>query len=187
MATHRESRSIALAAESLFDIVADVERYPEFVPLMREARIVRRHGDVYETEQSLELGLLRHRFRTRTELSRPHGITIVSSDRSFCRFDIRWAFSALGERHCHVEFALDCAARSLFLIPVIEMLVLPMASSMVSAFETRAHALAANAARVDAATESGAGSSLLVAGEPGRPRSSGGPVGNGEVRRQDER
>jgi ribosome-associated toxin RatA of RatAB toxin-antitoxin module len=37
MATHRENRAIALSSEWLFDIVADVERYPEFLPLVREA------------------------------------------------------------------------------------------------------------------------------------------------------
>ena len=68
MATHRESRAIALPPEWLFDIVADVERYPEFLPLMRAARIVRRYPKAYETEQTLALGLLLHRFRTRTEL-----------------------------------------------------------------------------------------------------------------------
>ena len=169
MASHRESRSIALPAEWLFDIVADVERYPEFLPLMREARIVDRHQDTYQTEQSLALGMLMHRFRTQTELVRPRAITVISEDRSFCRFDIRWAFSTLGDDHCHVDFALDCATRSLFLRPVIDMLVLPMAASMVAAFEARAHALAAKAGVADSARQStGASSDLdLPDGRPG--------------------
>ena len=154
MATHRESRAIARPAEEIFDIVADVERYSEFVPLIREARIFNRVEDTYETEQSLALGLLTHRFRTRTELVRPHGITVVSADRSFCRFDIRWQFAPLGEEHCHVDFTLDCEANSFFLIPMIELLVLPMAVSMVAAFEARAHALAVAAARPEPRDES---------------------------------
>ncbi|MBE2257668.1 MAG: type II toxin-antitoxin system RatA family toxin [Rhodobacteraceae bacterium] len=145
MATHRESRAIALTAEWLFDVVADVERYPEFVPLMLDAKVVHREDDAYETEQRLALGLLMHRFRTRTELERPRRITVLSDDRSFCRFDIRWTFSPLDDEHCHVDFALDCETSSLFLMPVIQLLVLPMATSMVTAFETRAHALAAQA------------------------------------------
>ena len=143
MATHRESRAIALPPEWLFDAVADVERYPEFVPLVRDARIVSRYQDAYETEQSLAFGRLVHRFRTRTELSRPRVIRVLSDDRAFCCFDIRWTFSAVRENHCHVDFVLDCKTRSLFLMPVIEMLVLPMAASMVGAFEARAHSLAA--------------------------------------------
>ena len=145
MATHRENRAIALSSEWLFDIVADVERYPEFLPLVREARIINRYAEAYETEQSLVLGLLTHRFRTRTELKRPRAIVVTSADRSFCRFDIRWTFSERHDEHCQVDFALDCTTRSLFLMPVIELLVMPMATSMVAAFEARAYALAADA------------------------------------------
>jgi hypothetical protein len=65
---------------------------------------------------------LLHRFRTRTELDRPHRITFVPDDRSFCRFDIRWAFSPLADDRCHVDFALDCETRSLFLMPVIQLM-----------------------------------------------------------------
>ena len=147
MATHSESRTIAWSPEWLFDIVADVERYPEFLPLVRAAKIVKRHENAYETEQSLALGLLTHRFCTRTELDRPRSITVKSEDRYFCRFDIRWAFSPLGEDQCHVDFALDCATRSLFLGPVIQVLLMPMAVSMVPAFEARAQALAAASGR----------------------------------------
>lgn len=145
MASHRESRAIARSPELLFDIVADVERYPEFLPLIRDARIVRRHTTAYETEQSLALGLLMHRFRTRTELERPGRIAVSSDDRSFCRFDIRWRFSPLADDHCHVDFTLDCETRSFFLMPIVQLLVLPMATSMVAAFEARAHALAGDA------------------------------------------
>ncbi|NMQ28717.1 type II toxin-antitoxin system RatA family toxin [Candidatus Accumulibacter phosphatis] len=143
MATHRESRAIALAAEYLFDVVADVESYPQFVPLIADAKIVRREEAAYETEQSLALGLLLHRFRTRTELDRPHKISIRSNDRSFAHFDIRWAFTPFGDDRCHVDFALDCETRSFLLMPVIQLLVMPMAAGMVSAFEARARAQAA--------------------------------------------
>lgn len=147
MPRHCESRTIAQPAERLFDIVADVERYPDFLPLMREAKIIHRNDNVYETEQALALGLLVHRFRTRTLLDRPHGISVVSSDPLFRRFDLRWAFSPLADDCCQVDFAVDCEAASFFLLPFVQMVVLSMAGQMVAAFEARAHALAAG--RVD--------------------------------------
>jgi coenzyme Q-binding protein COQ10 len=171
MTSHRESRAIALSPEWLFDVVADVERYPEFLPLIREARIVTRDEHAYETEQSLALGLLMHRFRTRTELARPCGIVVVSDDRAFCRFDIRWTFSPQGDDHCHVDFALDCTTRSPFLMPVIEMLVMPMATGMVTAFEARAHALAAKAGAPGVKQVSTPGSLSQDAFDAGQDRS----------------
>ncbi len=142
MAIHRERRAIAHSAETFFDIVADVERYPEFLPTIRRAKVVRRHAAGYETEQSLAVGWLVHHFRTRTDLDRPHAISVTSEDRSFCRFDIRWSFSPLADDCCQVDFTLDCEMRSLFLMPVMQVLLMPMAAGMVSAFEARARGLA---------------------------------------------
>lgn len=138
---HRESRLVAVSAERLFDLVADVERYPEFLPLMRKAVIVGRSENAYETEQTLALGLLEHRFRTRTELDRPHAIRVSSSDRAFSRFEIRWAFTATPEGHCQVDFSLDFAIRSLLLKPIGDALLAPMALTMVDAFVARARKL----------------------------------------------
>ncbi|HRF63331.1 MAG TPA: type II toxin-antitoxin system RatA family toxin [Candidatus Competibacter sp.] len=139
--SHRESRVVATSVERMFDLVADVERYPEFLPLMRGATVVRRHANVYETEQILALGLLSYRLFTRTELDRPHTIVVTSADPNFRRFDIRWAFAPTPEGFCHTEFALDCEVRSLWLKPIGDALVLQMAAMMVNAFATRARRL----------------------------------------------
>ncbi|MFO1372200.1 MAG: type II toxin-antitoxin system RatA family toxin [Candidatus Competibacteraceae bacterium] len=139
--SHRESRVIAVSTERMFDLVADVERYPEFLPLMQRATIIRRHASAYETEQVLALGLLVHRFRTRTELNPPHSISVTSADRSFRRFDIRWSFAPTLEGHCCIDFALDCEVRLIWLKPLGDALVAQMALTMVNAFVTRARKL----------------------------------------------
>ena len=138
---HRESRVVAISAERLFDLVADVERYPEFLPLMRSAVIVGRGENAYETEQTLALGLLAHRFRTRTELDRPHAIRVTSTDRAFSRFEILWSFSPTPDGQCRVDFALDYEVRSFWLRPLGDVLIAPMALTMVDAFVTRAREL----------------------------------------------
>jgi len=139
--SHRESRVVAVSAERMFDLVADVERYPEFLPLMRSATIVRRHERAYETEQVLALGLLSYRFLTRTELDRPRSIVVTSADRNFRRFDLRWSFAPTPEGFCHTDFALDCEARSFWLKPIGDALMLQMATMMVGAFAARARRL----------------------------------------------
>ena len=139
--SHRESRVVAIAAGQLFTLVADVERYPEFIPLMQEARIIQRHDRGYETEQVLAFGLLQRRFRTRTELDPPRSITVTSADRIFRRFDIRWTFTPVPEGQCRIDFALDCEVRSILLKPISDMLVGPMALTMVNAFVQRARTM----------------------------------------------
>lgn len=132
---------VTIAPQRMFDLVADVERYPEFLPLMREARIVHRTANAYETEQVLALGLLAYRFRSRTVLNPPHSITVTSADRSFRHFDIRWSFAPAPAGGCHIVFSLDCEFRSPWLKPLGDVWAAQMALTTVNAFVMRAHAL----------------------------------------------
>lgn len=138
---YRESRVITIAEERMFDLVADVERYPEFLPLMRKAQIIRRDSSAYETQQTMALGLLIYRFRTRTELIRPHSICVTSADWAFRRFEIRWSFAPTPEGYCRVDFVLDCEIRALWLNPLGDVLVTQMGLTMIEAFVTRARKL----------------------------------------------
>ncbi|MER2529624.1 MAG: type II toxin-antitoxin system RatA family toxin [Candidatus Competibacter denitrificans] len=139
--SHRESRVIPVSPERMFDLVADVERYPEFLPLIRKATIIRRYETAYETEQVLALGLIMHRFVSRTELQRPESIVVTSTDRGFSRFDIRWSFAPTPDGLCLTDFSLDCEVRSLLLQPLATVLLTEMATTMVNAFSARARKL----------------------------------------------
>lgn len=142
MPCHRECREVTLAPHRVFELVADVEHYAEFLPSWQGARVVGRESDVYETEQTVGVGLLARRFRTRTSLERPHAIVVTSDDRVFSRFVIRWAFAPTPAGGCRIDFELDFAVGSWLLAPTVEMLMIPTAGSMVSAFERRAREIA---------------------------------------------
>jgi coenzyme Q-binding protein COQ10 len=137
MTTHREARLISASVDRVFDLVADVERYPEFLPLWRHARIYRREGDVYLTEQEIGVGPIRERFRTRTELRRPDRIDVASDDALFRAFHICWTFDPF--RHgCRASIALTWEVRSRSLQSAIDLLLPTVARTMVDAFQRRA-------------------------------------------------
>ncbi len=138
---HHERRIVALSPERMFHVVADVERYPEFLPLMRAARIISRTSDTYETEQVIAIGLLSYRFRSHTLLNRPHSITVTSPDTNFRKFAIRWAFALVNVSDCCIDFNLDCEMRSIWFKPLGDMWAAQMALTMVNAFVDRAHSL----------------------------------------------
>lgn len=142
MASHRQSRTIALPTAQLFDLIADVERYPEFLPLWRGARIVRHDDDGYETEQTVGFGPFLQRFVTRTQLDRPREITVTSTDATFDRFEIRWRLTPRDEGTCAVDFTLDCDVHTPWLRPYVEMMMAPTAATMVDAFQARAREIA---------------------------------------------
>jgi coenzyme Q-binding protein COQ10 len=137
MTTHSETRIIAAPRETVFDLVADVERYPEFLPLWADVRVFRRRGAIYYTEQEVGMGPIRQRFHTRTELLRPERIEVGSTDRNFRAFHINWDF-AQAPGGCRVHIALRWEVRSWLLQRAIDMVLAETAVSMVDAFERRA-------------------------------------------------
>ena len=136
MATHTESRFIQAPRERVFDLVADVERYPDFLPLWIDARIYRRHGNTYHTEQEIGLGPIRERFHTRTVLDRPSRIEVTSTDGLFRAFTIRWDFADV-PGGCHIDIALTWEVQSRLPQKAIDSVLPATAAIMVSAFEDR--------------------------------------------------
>lgn len=143
LASHTETRFVELAADHIFDLVADVEHYPEFLPFWRSATVCNRTAEGYETEQALALGFWVYRFRTCTMLDRPNRIAIRSNDSLFRDFKIYWHFSPTETGGCRVDLSLEYAVVLPFLQPILDLMMMPTASAMVAAFENRARAIAA--------------------------------------------
>lgn len=137
MTTHRDGRYIAAPCGRVYDLVADVERYPEFLPLWRSAEIYARDGGTYCTLQEIGLGPIRERFRTRTVLSPPDRIDVTSDDKLFRAFHICWQFAPV-RGGCRATIWLTWEMRSRPLQKAIDLLLPGVARTMVDSFETRA-------------------------------------------------
>ncbi|MFO1129032.1 MAG: type II toxin-antitoxin system RatA family toxin [Rhodospirillales bacterium] len=142
MTSHSQRRTVPVPATTIFDLVADVERYPDFLSLWRRARVYAREENGYFTEQEIGLGPIRERFRTHTRLSRPDYIDITSIDPLFKTFRIRWDFSSIRDgAGVDVTIAMTWEVSSRLLQKGIEAMLPATATRMVSAFEERARAV----------------------------------------------
>jgi coenzyme Q-binding protein COQ10 len=139
-ATYSSCLVMPYRAEQIFDLVADVERYPEFLPTWEEATIIDRCGHVYHTDQVVRVGLLRTRFRSKTVLKRPRHIEVTSSEGLFRRFSIGWHFTRIaGGKECRVSIDLVWEVHSPLLHTILELMLVEAGQSIVTAFERRAH------------------------------------------------
>ena len=117
MPTFRSTRRVPHAPAQMFDLVADVERYPEFLPLCEDLRILRRSGGDDGTEtlvavMSVGYKAIKESFTTRVRLDRPHlGIFAEYVDGPFKHLENRWTFHPDG-RGCAVEFYITYEFRS---------------------------------------------------------------------------
>ncbi|MGC1955461.1 MAG: type II toxin-antitoxin system RatA family toxin [Gammaproteobacteria bacterium] len=141
-ATYSDRRVMPYRAEQVFDLVADVERYPEFLPMWEEATIVERGRNFYHTDQVVRVGLLRTRFRSKTVLSRPRHIEVISCEGLFRRFSIGWHFAKIpGGKSCQVDCHLVWEVRSPLLHNILQLILVEAGQSIVTAFEQRADEL----------------------------------------------
>jgi coenzyme Q-binding protein COQ10 len=125
----------------IFDLVADVERYPQFLPWVLSARVVRRKDKTIWTNLSIGTTLLRKHFTTVAQLDRPHRIAISSHDPMFERFEQVWTFDADGEGGTDIEYQVDFQLRSLILQALIGASFAERSRIMVKAYVREAQRL----------------------------------------------
>ncbi|HTQ82096.1 MAG TPA: type II toxin-antitoxin system RatA family toxin [Pseudolabrys sp.] len=128
-------------ATQLFDLVADVERYPQFLPWMLAARITRRHEDTLWVEMTMGTRLLRRTFSSMGKLERPHRIDITSHDPMFERFQQVWTFEPAADGGTNVEYRVDFKLRSGLLQGLLGGSLADRAPAMMQAFKRRARRL----------------------------------------------
>ena len=92
MPRYRETRVLPYERDRLFDLIADVERYPEFLPWWHAARVRRRDGNAEHVEQLVGPAIARFRFASTTVLERPVHIHTTSNERPFRHLEIHWTF-----------------------------------------------------------------------------------------------
>ena len=140
MPSHRETRHLPYSAEQMFDLVADVKRYPEFLPWVSAMRV--RQDSSTETVADMIVGFkgLRESFTSRVEKKRPDRICVDYVDGPLKHLRNEWHFRP-EPGGCAIDFSVDFQFKN----RVFEMLAGQVFGTalrrMIGAFETRAQAL----------------------------------------------
>lgn len=148
MTRHHEEKYLPFSPQQMFDLVADVARYPEFLPWTAAARIRSRGpiaggGEVMEADLVISFKLFRERFGSRVTLLPGEGRILTEYiDGPFRHLKSIWTFQpAEGREGCKVIFDVDFEFRNAILAGVIGLVFNEAMTRVVRAFETRAQAL----------------------------------------------
>jgi coenzyme Q-binding protein COQ10 len=118
MPQYSTSRHVRHAAADMFDLVADVERYPEFVPLCRALKVRKRTPEpdgveVLVADMTVAYRLISETFTSRVTLDRPKlHILVEYLEGPFSRLENDWTFHPTGERTCEVKFFISYEFKS---------------------------------------------------------------------------
>jgi coenzyme Q-binding protein COQ10 len=141
MPTHAEKKLLPYTRQQLFDLVADIERYPEFLPWCVGARIRERNGKEILGDLLIGYKMVRERFTSRVVLSEPDRIDVSYSEGPFKYLNNHWLFLPQSDGKCLIDFYVDFEFRSKVLQKIMEMFFNEAVKRMVGAFEARAHQL----------------------------------------------
>ncbi len=138
MTAYTQRQHLNYTAAQLFDLVADVERYPEFMPWVTDAQIRHRKDHTIAVDMTIAAGPLRKRFSTVAVLDRPHRINITSRDPLFDRFEQRWTFVPVTGGATDIEYHVDWNFQSRLLQMLLGAAFAEQAAATISAFRRRA-------------------------------------------------
>ena len=138
-------RRVSHSAVDMFDLVADVEQYPRFVPFCRDLRVLRRDQggedgtEVLVANMTVAYKLIKETFTSRVTLDPAQmRIHVKYLNGPFTRMENRWEFHAIDDNSCEVEFFLAYEFKSRALALVMGSMFDAVFRRFASAFEQRA-------------------------------------------------
>lgn len=141
MPTHAERRLLPYRPDQMYDLVADVPAYPQFLPWCLGARIRERSDTLLVADLIIGFKMFRERFTSRVSLDpAKQRIDVAYSEGPFKYLKNHWLFLPHPDG-CEIDFHVDFEFRSRLLQMTIEMLFGEAVRRMVAAFEARARQL----------------------------------------------
>ena len=140
---HSVERSVLVpfSAAKMFDLVAEVEKYPEFMPWCGGAVVSERTEHGMRASITIALAGVRQSFSTQNRHDYPHTIELELVDGPFSALTGKWSFVVLEQEACKVLFTLNYAFSSRTLETLVGPIFNRIASSFIDSFTQRAHAM----------------------------------------------
>ncbi len=142
MTTHAEKRTLPYSQDLLFDLVAGVEKYPEFLPWCLASRITRREGNVFYADLIIGYKMVREKFTSKVTIERPDVISVEYLSGPMRYLSNHWRFIPVSEKSCTIDFYVDFEFRNPLLQKLMGAFFNEIVRRMVSAFEARAAQIA---------------------------------------------
>jgi coenzyme Q-binding protein COQ10 len=137
----RETRRLPYSAEQMFELVADVARYPEFLPWVVATRVRSDDGTEMVADMLVGFKALREKFTSRVLKRRPDRLEVIYIDGPMRDLDNLWHFRPLPEGGCEIAFSVEFTFKNKMFEMLAGQYFDRAFRKMVAAFEARADAL----------------------------------------------
>lgn len=141
MPRHSETRNVPYSPEEMFDLVADVGRYQEFLPWVAATRIRSNSETLMIADLVVGFRALKETFTSRVEKERPTRISVDYIEGPLKYLNNCWHFSSDGRGGCDIDFCVDFAFKSRIFESLAGQMFDRALRRMIGAFEARADQL----------------------------------------------
>jgi coenzyme Q-binding protein COQ10 len=138
MPTHSESRIVPFSARQLFDLVMDIEKYPEFLPWCIGARINSKSKNDLNADVIIGYKVFREVFSSRVHFTSPKEIEVEYLKGPMRHLHNKWVFRDLKENQCKVDFYVDFSLKTKMFESLVDQFFHIALVRMINAFELRA-------------------------------------------------
>ncbi|MBF0380335.1 MAG: type II toxin-antitoxin system RatA family toxin [Magnetococcales bacterium] len=141
MSRRTSSTKVPYSAQQMYDLVVDMDRYPEFIPWLAKARKYDEKDNQFMSEMTISFKGMRETFKTKDTVIPGKKISISNVSGPFKHLDSEWCFTDSPSGGCTIDFFIDFRFKS----RLIEMALGPVfgeaSRRMVEAFRNRADAI----------------------------------------------
>lgn len=138
MPTHAEKRILSYTPKQLFDLIADVSRYPDFLPWVDSTNVYDIKEDSFTADVMIGYKIFTYPYKCRVHLKPDHRINIEYLTGPFHHLNNYWILTPLNDKLTEIDFYIDFEFNN----PMLQSLLTPVFSEavnrMISAFEKRA-------------------------------------------------
>ncbi len=138
MPSIQRSALVAHSAEAMFDLVNNVEAYPEFLPGCADSRVLDKSNDSMRASLLVAKAGIKQWFTTHNELVDGRRINMQLVEGPFRRLQGGWTFSALSDSACKIELNLEFEFSNKLAEMAFGKVFSTLATNMVAAFTQRA-------------------------------------------------
>lgn len=135
----QESTQLPFSKEQLFDLVLDIESYPEFLPWCKAARILPRDGDDIYADLVLNFKGFTEKYTSKITYNKPHSISVEMVEGPFEYLVNNWNFNIISENCTEIDFFIDFRFKSRIFELMIGAMFEKAQKKMAGAFLERAN------------------------------------------------
>jgi coenzyme Q-binding protein COQ10 len=138
MPTHAERRKVPYTAEQMYDLVVDVEKYPDFLPWCLECKITSGDGHVFFADLTIGYKMIRENFTSKVTALRPDHIHVEYVKGPMSYLSNHWCFIEQEDGTCIIDFFVDFEFKNPLMRKLMGLFFHEAVKRMARAFEVRA-------------------------------------------------